>query len=265
MNALHRWFATPLGRAVLETECRLLTRRLAGLYARTVLQVGAYGAGERPALFGQARQWVADDWPGGPVDIVADGAEMPFASESMDVVLLVHQLEFTEARHDVLREAARVVAPEGHLIVVGFNPVSLWGLRRLAAGRVGGAPWRGRYLGRRRLEDWLRVLGLAIEARDGLIVRPPLTSAAAMHRLARVEHWGRHYARWVGGVHVTLARKRVAGTMPLAPVERPRLAVIPGGLAQARSRAALGRRDHTAALRVVTATTPSRDGARGEE
>lgn len=241
MDALHHWFRTALGRVVLDAECRLLSRQLANTYARTILQLGAYGDGERPALFGDARQWVADRWPDGPVDIAADGAEMPFASDSMDVVLLVHRLEFAEAPHDVLRECARVVAPQGRLINLGFNPYSFWGVRRLVAGHRGRAPWSGRYLGRARLEDWLKVLGLEIERRDGLLLRPPFSDDTRMQRFAGIERRGQRYARWVGGVHVTVARKRVAGTTPLPVIDRPRLAVIPGGLAQASSRDSLFR------------------------
>lgn len=237
MRALHAWFRTPLGRTLVEAECRLLTRRLAPVYARHVLQIGAFGRGQRPALFGGARQWLVDDWPEGPVDVSLDPRELPFRSESMDVVILIHQLEFSDDPHQVLREAERVLSPEGHLIVLGFNPMSLWGVRRIANGRHGGPPpWNGRYFSRGRIEDWLRLLGLEIQRREGLLFHPPVNSRSLLQRLQGLERLGHRYCRWLGGVHLTMGQKHVAGLTPLRPAWRPRLAVIPGGLAEPSSR-----------------------------
>lgn len=233
MNSLHCWFRTPLGRSVADAECRLLSQWLASVYARRILQLGAFGRGQRPALFGSARQWLADEWPTGPVDIATSATDLPFSTESMDVVLLIHQLEFSDDPHAVLREAERVLAREGHLIVVGFNPVSGWGLRRLFSGRSGESPWRGRYLTRGRVEDWLKLLGLEVERRDGLMLMPPINGGRARRVLRSLERRGARYARWLGGVQVTMAKKRLFGMMPLPRQAKPRLAVIPGGLTQA--------------------------------
>jgi SAM-dependent methyltransferase len=241
MEELHRWFTTDLGRALVAAECRFLSHHLAGTQARTLLQIGAFGDGQRPALFGSARQWLVDVDNVGGLDVSGDCQELPFASDSMDAVVLVHQLEFTEAPHDVLREVTRVVAPEGWLINLGFNPYSFWGVRRLLARRTE-TPWQGRYYSRARVEDWLGVLGLAIWHRDGLMLRPPLRPGRLLERLEPLERWGRHYGRWLGGVHATVARKHVGGVTPLSATSSPRLEVIPGGMAQARIRPSARRR-----------------------
>lgn len=235
MDELHRWFRTETGRTVAAAECRFLSHRLTGTHARTILQIGSFGDGQRPALLGSARQWLVDRGDAmGPMDVAGDCRELPFASDSMDAVLVVHQLEFSDAPHNVLREASRIVAPEGWLINLGFNPYSFWGLRRML-GRRGG--WRGRYYSRARVEDWLGVLGLSIQHRDGLMLRPPMRRSV-LDQLEPLERWAGHYARWLGGIHVTVARKHVEGVTPLQTPERPRLEVIPGGLAQARVRQA---------------------------
>lgn len=236
MAEIHDWYRTPLGLCVAEDERQLLARRLLNTRARTVLQVGAFGDGKRPALFGGARHWVSDQWPGGPVDLAADPAWLPFEAGSIDAIVLLHQLEFHPRPHQVLREAAQVLAPEGHIVVVTFNPLSLWGGRRLLSGRRGGrAPWRGRYFSRLRLEDWLALLGLRVEWRGGLMVRPPVRRSGLLRRLVAMERLAARYGRWLGGVQVTVARRRVVNRQPPAVVLRPRFQVIPGGLAQARS------------------------------
>ncbi|MDZ7811534.1 MAG: hypothetical protein U5L11_17605 [Arhodomonas sp.] len=119
-------------------------------------------------------------------------------------------------------------------MVLAFNPVSLWGLRRvLGVLGAGEPPWAGHYFGRLRINDWLRLLGLAIERREGVFCRPPVARARTLEWLAPLERLGPGYARLFGGVTLTVAQKHVAGMTPLLPEERPRLKVIDGGLAGA--------------------------------
>ena len=65
----------------------------------------------------------------GSPDLYAKCHELPIATQSIDLVLLPHVLEFAEEPHAVLREVDRVMMPEGRLVIVGFNPWSLWGMR----------------------------------------------------------------------------------------------------------------------------------------
>ena len=50
-------------------------------------------------------------------------------SDTIDAVLLPHTLEFAADPYSIVREVDRVLAGEGQLIVLGFRPWSLWGLR----------------------------------------------------------------------------------------------------------------------------------------
>src|SRR5690606_37876295 len=56
---------------------------------------------------------------------VADAAALPLASQSVELLVLPHVLEYAHDAHAVLREAERVLLPEGRLVIVGFNPRSL--------------------------------------------------------------------------------------------------------------------------------------------
>ena len=146
--------------------------------------------------------------------------------------MLIHQLEFTGSPHQVLREAERVVGPEGHLLVIGFNPLSLWGLRRLVAGAHSGPPWGGRYIGPRRVEDWLRLLGLEVVRTEGFVFPPPLDARLLLEHVDTLERIGRRYLGRGGGVYLTTARKHVCAVPPVGLAwRRPKLAVIPGGMA----------------------------------
>lgn len=244
MHKLRAWFATRAGQELAERESRLLSRRLAGLYARRVLQVGAYGGGRCPTVYGDARQWVLDDWPGGPIDLQAQSEVLPLASSSVDVVVLIHQLEFTDRPHQVIREAARVLAPEGHMLVMGFNPLSLWGLRRLMAPKGAQPPWSGRYLGPWRVADWMQLLGLTPRPHEGLALLPPVPDRLRRRQAPSRVVYGQSLGaglRWLAGVNLVMGQKRVGGVAPPAARWHQRLELIPGGLTEAGARHA--RRD----------------------
>ena len=241
MEWLHDWFATPAGRDLAARESRLLSRRLAGLYARRVLQLGAYGNGFCPTVYGDARQWVMDDWPGGPIDLRAERTVIPLASGSVDVVILVHQLEFCDRPHQVFREAARVLAPEGHLLVLGFNPFSLWGLRRLLPRAAGRPPWSGRYLSAGRMTDWMLLLGLTPRKRDSLAPLPPPLQARFTQSVSTDSAQGQSLRlawRWCGGVNLIMGQKRVHGAKQPPLRWRQRLELMPGRVAEAGLRRA---------------------------
>ena len=67
-----------------------------------------------------------------PVALLADPAALPFSEASLDLVVMPHTLETSPDPHAVLREAARVLMPEGRIVVCGLNPASLLGVQRRA-------------------------------------------------------------------------------------------------------------------------------------
>ncbi len=100
--------------------------------------------------------------------------------------MLPHTLELARDPHQTLREVERVLVPEGRVVIVGFNPASLWGLRQgLGRVRLGLGlgkqrplflPATGEFLGYRRLRDWLRLLSFEVESGRFGCYRPPVAS-----------------------------------------------------------------------------------------
>ena len=108
---------------------------------------------------------------------------LPFAKHQFDGLVLHHALERSADPRAGLREAARVLAPGGRIVIVGFNPVSLFGLRR------GYAKWVPDFFSDRqfvnplRLFDWLELLGFALDARPTYIdYRLPLVPPQSFDR-----------------------------------------------------------------------------------
>ena len=116
-----KWYhVASLGQTLQEKEAAFLRGSLNLAYKHTVLQVGRLGSESRyidPEMIGS---FVLADKQGprsSPVFVQATAGSLPFQSESIDTVLLPHVLEFVADRHQVLREAERVLKPEGHLFI----------------------------------------------------------------------------------------------------------------------------------------------------
>lgn len=239
MSSLQTWYTKPLGRLVAQAEREALDVHLDRFSGARLLQLGAFGDGLRVLRANTSRAWLAGPPGDGPVDCYLEPEALPFQSDSIDAVVLVHSLEFSDSPHQVLREAERVLAPEGHLLVLGFNAWSAWGLARWLRRRGGRAPWNGRYVSASRLRDWLSLLGLEISSQEYRLFRPPIGRPRLQQRLEWLERVGPGLLPWLGGIHITVAQKRVAGITPLRPAWKEKRALIPGGLAQPTSRTRL--------------------------
>lgn len=148
--------------------------------------------------------------------------ELPFASASLDLVLMPHVLEFAEHPHQILREVERVLMPEGSLLISGFNPRSLWGMRR-ALGCKQGYPWNGHFITLPRLKDWLALLGFEVAGGRFAAYAPPFRQARWLERCAFMEAAGDRWWAVRGGIYFLHAIKRVHGMRLIKPQWNERL------------------------------------------
>ena len=154
------------GAELLRTEVERVHAAVGNLFGYHCLQVGDL-AGEdllsASRILGRAIVDIDGGAPHGPYPLVRGAATaLPIDSHAVDVVVLPHVLEFEPRPHDALRETSRVLVPEGSLLVLGFNPVSVIGLKRMLKHRAADAPWCGTYFSAGRLRDWLTLLGFDI-------------------------------------------------------------------------------------------------------
>ena len=150
-------------------------------------------------------------------DLLADSGALPLATGSIDLVVLPHVLEFSAHPHRILREAARVLVPEGQIVISGFNPLSLWGLKRAIGPGRGEYPWCGRFIGLLRLKDWLQLLGFELNGGRFGCYAPPFAQAKLLERSAFMEKAGDRWWPIAGGVYVVRAVKRVIGMRLVMP------------------------------------------------
>ena len=209
------WLHTPAGRYLLAWEQAQLDAAVVDLFGFHALQLGL------PQLEGlrtnrMPQRWLLaqhDDGPASSAHLVADFDALPFEVNSLDLLLLPHTLESAPDPHHRLREAHRVLRPEGRLVVLGLNPASLWGLRqRLPEGWGGGfLPQQGEFLGYWRLRDWLKLLGLEVEQARFGCWRPPLQREAWLARWGVMDRLGATWWPVFGAVYFLQAIKRVHG------------------------------------------------------
>src|SRR5262245_17286599 len=248
------WLQTPAGRYLLEWEQAQLDHAVVNLFGFHAVQLGwpiVHGlrANRMPHC------WMVNDgrfdfeesaWPLQPmadgavigsaatgkpaaagavrsantrhVTVLSEFDALPFATQSLDLVVLPHTLELAHDAHHTLREVERVLVPEGRLVVMGFNPTSLWGLRR-RFGRLGTSlgvgsnflPEANAMIGYWRLRDWLKLLSFEIEAGRFGCYRPALSSQKWLDRLAWMDKTGDRWWPVLGAVYMLVAVKRVRG------------------------------------------------------
>ncbi len=275
------WLATAPGRYLLEWEQDRLDQEVTDAFGFHALQLGL------PELEGlranrMPHRWVASDSLQirealpmrpplddlittqaalEPVSLHCEFDALPFPDASIDLVLMPHALELARDPHLTLREVERVLVPEGRVVVAGFNPASLWGLRQRAGrmrrgvglGRGDGGlylPRAGDFIGYWRLRDWLRLLGFEVEGGSFGCWRPPFSTQPWLDRFAWMDRVGDRWWPVLGAVYFVVAVKRVRGMrlVGLIKQDRRKARAAPAAVAHRHGTPPAGCRHDTATL-----------------
>jgi SAM-dependent methyltransferase len=244
------WTDSPPGRYVLEWEQAQLDRVVSDVFGYHALQLGlpqldalrenrmpcrglvldAASGASAPYEFPRTAGAGAPEKhaPPGRSTVWCDLLDLPFEAQSVDLIVMPHTLEFTRDPHRLLREAERVLMPEGQLIILGFNSLSLWGARQ-SAGKVTGRPFipaAHDLIAFTRLKDWIKLLGFDLERGRFGCYRPPLVSDQWLARYSFMEAAGDRWWPIFGATYMVKAIKRVPGMRLIGPmkVKKPVLA-----------------------------------------
>lgn len=222
-EALSAFLRSPPGRYALAWELMHLHACVADIFGYHALQLGmpeidALRENRMPLRFCASDRLLDARLYNGEgehtrVAVINRYEELPFASASIDLVVMPHILEFAQEPHQVLREVDRVLVPEGHVIITGFNPGSLWGLRQKMTrlGMSAYLPRAGQFIGLSRLKDWLKLLSFEVNrGRFGCYV-PWARSDKWLGRWRFLEKAGDRWWPVLGSVYMLTAVKRVRG------------------------------------------------------
>ncbi len=220
LEGLGDWLDSPLGLLLIDSEQTVIDEQIHNLFGYHLLQLsvskrldltGASRVSHRFALYPQET-----DHP--LVAGRADFNHLPLPANSIDVVLLHHILDYSQSPHHILREASSVLISQGHIIVVGFNPRSFFGLWRAFIRFFSRAPqWRHQSLRLGRVLDWLAVLDFEPVAVKQGFYRPPYSKPGAIRYLQWLDRWGEKLNLPWGGFYVIVARKDSFAITPQKP------------------------------------------------
>ena len=235
LSDLRDWYRLPLGRALAGVEQACLAGHLPDLFGYHLLTLEPpyhQEAVESSRILHRvtlSSPCNGQSGAGLEAGIAGEPERLPFVSDCLDAILLPHTLERSRDPHQLLREVDRCLVPEGHVLILGFNPVSWWGLWGMLARWRQPVPWRLHAISPGRLRDWLSLLGFDTLQVVPLFHRPPLQSERTLERLRRFEP--RRPVALLAGAYFLLARKRVATLTPLRPRWRPRRGLLGAGVA----------------------------------
>jgi SAM-dependent methyltransferase len=244
---LSEFLRQPAGRYVLEWEQRQLDAVVADIFGYHAMQLGlpelkALRENRMPLRFCASDRLLDPEQLNGheQVAVVTHFEELPFASQSIDLVVMPHVLEFADEPHQVLREVDRVLVPEGQIVITGFNPASLWGARQSLC-RVGASPFlprAGQFIRLPRIKDWLKLLSFEVNRGRFGCYAPWVRTEKWLARWEFLEKVGDRWWPVLGSLYMLTAIKRVRG-MHLVGAIRKRKAERKVVLAPATSRTLL--------------------------
>ncbi len=226
-SPLTAWLRTPLGRRIRALEQPIVAAALNRVFGLQMLQIGPWGHYPEWLDSGPTRrQTLLWNSPGQEVNIISRSDAVAVATASVDVVVVPHTLELEEKPHDLLREVDRVLVGEGHLLILGFSPNGLWGLRRIfSGGRF--PPGTRRFITQRRLRDWLALLGFEVLSTEQYCYVPPVNNKTIVCRSSGIEKTGQKIGRF-GGAYLMLAQKHVYTMTPVRPRRQKKRQMVTG-------------------------------------
>lgn len=234
LNALNTWYEQPFGRVLKKQIADKLTGILRTIPARELLHIGVGGLEETLAGRHRERMLFFTDIACEHL-LAEDENTLPLKSESQDCVVVLHGLDVAVNPHGVLREVNRIMAKDGHLVIIGFNALSFWGgyrpVRNLWRWKKI-LPWKLHFYTPGRARDWLNLLGYDVGLSQTFNYQPLIQNQNFQKKIQGLNSVGNLLLPWCGNLYVVVARK---STIPLTPIRlqwKQRRPVIASGVAE---------------------------------
>ena len=209
------WYASETGQYLLNELDARLSPLLSTTFGYYSLQVGAAGLAARLQQSCRVKHQFTLGETELTSHIQANPSMLPIASDSVDLVILMHHLSNTAEPHAILREAFRVLIPEGKLVIIDFNPISLWGLRHFFQSWLEKVPFRGHFFTAKRIDDWMRLLGFDKHRLYRVGYLPPIQKSSLLRHLGWLEKGMRNWFPRFGALNLMVYSKSIS---PLTPV-----------------------------------------------
>lgn len=219
---LAEWLISPSGQYVQDWEQKQFDAIVANVFGYHAIQVGLPQwdvlRANRVPYKGRTHAVHDAELDSTVVSLVAEPENLPFDTQSVDLLVLPHTLECSDHPHQILREAERVLVPEGRVVISGFNPWSLWGARERIPGLDPLMPVPAHLqVSLVRLKDWFKLLSFEVDRGRFGCYAPHCLSKAWLDRWAFMDAAGDRWWPVGGAVYVVSAVKRVVGLRLIGP------------------------------------------------
>ena len=163
---LFAYYETPRGKLLKELEKNYLQSAIVVSCKQTILQIGGLGWENEFIDCTLYSNYTVLDVKNlgfsGARKIRGRAYHLPLQCDSVDMIILPHMLEFDAYRFQTMREVERVLKPEGIVVILNFNPWSLWVRYQYLWDKRLADSWKGHFIGHTRVIDWLKLLNFEI-------------------------------------------------------------------------------------------------------
>jgi SAM-dependent methyltransferase len=212
---LFSFYETPQGKLLQRQEEKFLRRSITVGCKQIILQIGGIGwEGDFIDCSLFQRFCILDGKGRGCADAVkvrGQSFKIPIQSESIDLVILPHLIEFDVNRFQTMREIERILKPEGEVIVLNFNPFNMWVRMQFLWNKKMSDTWKGYFISRRRIADWLKLLNFEIKSTTEFTIDSAVLELGGF-KLGKRTFFSMAYA--------VRAVKRQYTLIPLTPIKR---------------------------------------------
>ena len=216
------WFKSPLGQYLLRLEYGYINPVVMDTFGFYAIQMGNFDID----FLDHSRIPNKFSLNSNHADLMASNEALPFEEASVDLIIAPHILEQMAEPYELLKEIHRVLMPEGRLIISGFNPMSLWGIKRLLSFDID-YPWNTKFIPLSKIKEWLPIIGLEmVEGKMGCYV-PPIQQSSWLKKLHTMEKLGDRWWPMLGGFYFLVIQKRVHGMTPIRPLWKKKLIKTP--------------------------------------
>tara|TARA_R110001583_G_scaffold26757_2_gene96281 strand:- start:56203 stop:56925 length:723 start_codon:yes stop_codon:yes gene_type:complete len=211
LTPIESWSQLPHGECLLKQTQQHIDHAITRCFGYHLLKLGQLSS-QLDTSHSQISHQINCAPSGKDIGLFADLHLLPIQDSSVDLCILAHELDFSSDPHQLLRELDRVLTLDGTLIISGYNPISLFGLRSLLKAKNPHAP---RLFFPNRVIDWLHLLGFEIQQKQLF----DFLSCQFDNGFANcIENIGQRYIPYLCSTYFIVAKKQ---SIPMTPIKSP--------------------------------------------
>lgn len=214
LRQLNLWWSSTLGQLVLQVEMEKLIKVFPSIFGYHILLLGTVAQFKMIEYSVIPYQSVINPFHKDnslTKTITASWDMLPIASNSVDLVVLPHTLDFSDHPTAVLQEACRVLIPEGRLLLFGFNPYSLWRVKSFLSLDKKAKPVNCEFKNVGFIKKELRSQGFELLDQDYFLFQPPMKNIRMMEKLGFLNKISRFGLKGLSGIYFIEAQKKLRG------------------------------------------------------